>query len=134
MKFLISTSLSSFRAMTNMSSYIHLCDSSSDISAQLTSPETVDVWICNGEEVTSELVDRWLSQACHTPKSMLVEDTTSIPRLQEYTKGHAVAITGFTEQGHTTIPWEESILQDAETLYAHAHAHAQYTRTPRGTL
>jgi glycine/D-amino acid oxidase-like deaminating enzyme/folate-dependent phosphoribosylglycinamide formyltransferase PurN len=124
MKFLISTSFPSFRAMTNLSTCVHFCDPSSDLSAPLTSRETVDVWICNGEEVTNELMDRWLDQACHIPKSMLVGDTAIIPRLQEYANGRAVEIAGFPDQKYTTIQWEESILRDAEMLYARGRAHA----------
>lgn len=128
MKFLISTSFPSLRAMTTLSTYVHFCDPGSDLSIPLTSPETVDVWICNGEEVTSELMDQWLAEARHIPKSMLVGDTAIIPRLQEYAHGRVVEIAGFPEQNHTTMQWEELILRDAEMFYARARAHAGIQR------
>lgn len=75
------------------------------------------------KKVTSELMDRWVGQACHIPKSMLVGDTAIIPRLQENANGRVVEIAGFPEQNHTTtIQWEESILRDAEMLYARTRA------------
>lgn len=124
MKFLITTSLPSFPTETNLSAYIQICDANSDLSVPLTSPETVDVWICDGEEVTSELVSLWLEHASHIPKSMLVRDAGSISRLQEYANGGVVEITGFPEQKGTGIQWEESIFRDAEMLYARARANA----------
>ena len=125
MKFLITTSFPSFSATANLPTHIRFCDASFDLSIPLTSPETVDVWICSGEEVTGELMDRWLGQACHIPKSMLVR---VIPRLQEYAKGRAVKLAGFPEQKHTTTGWEESILRDAEMLYARTRAHTGIQR------
>jgi glycine/D-amino acid oxidase-like deaminating enzyme len=128
MNFLITASFPSFSATANLATHIRFCDASSDLSIPLTSPETVAVWICSGEEVTGELMDRWLGQACHIPKSMLVRDTAIIPRLQEYAKGRAVEMAGFPEQKHTTTGWEESILRDAEILYARTRAHTGIQR------
>ncbi|KAJ9379541.1 hypothetical protein DTO063F5_7133 [Paecilomyces variotii] len=126
MKFLVSTRSSSFRAVANSSTFIHFCDpSSDDLSIPLTGPETVDVWICNGQEVTIELMNRWLGQASHIPKSILVEDPTAISRLQEYAEGRVVQISGFPQHKTATIQWEESILQDAEMLYARARANTR---------
>ncbi|KAI2616099.1 nucleotide-binding domain-containing protein [Hypoxylon sp. NC1633] len=116
MKFLISTSFPSFHAVTNASTYVQFCDSGSDLSIPLTSPETVDVWICNGEE------------AHQIPKSMLVEDASIIPRLQEYAKGRVVEIAGFPEEENATIQWEELILRDAEMLYSRARANTGVQR------
>ena len=131
MKFLITANSPSFRSTTNESTYIRFCDPSSDISVPLISREPVDVWICNGQEVTSELLDQWLGQTPHIPKSVLVGDPASIPRLQEYSnaKDNVVTIAAFPEQKHTTtIQWEESILRDAEMLYAHARARTRIQR------
>jgi hypothetical protein len=76
-----------------------------------------------GEEVASELMDGWLGQACHIPKSMLVGDTAIIPRLQEYANGRVAEIAGFPEQKHITIQWKKSILREAEMLYARSRTH-----------
>ncbi|KZF20135.1 hypothetical protein L228DRAFT_249806 [Xylona heveae TC161] len=123
MKFLISTRSSSFRAVTHSSTYIHFCDpTADDLSIPLTGPEPVDVWICNGQEATFELINQWLDQANHIPKSILVEDPTALSRLQDFSEGRVFQIAGFPEHKSTTIQWEESILQEAEMLYARARA------------
>ncbi|RFU80689.1 hypothetical protein TARUN_1513 [Trichoderma arundinaceum] len=134
MKLLITAGLPSFRTETYSSKYIHVCNANIDLSIPLTNPETVDVWICDGEEVTNELVGCWLSQAPHIPKSILVKDIASIPRLQEYANGRLFEIAGFPDQKDTTIQWEESILRDAEMLYARGRANSglQNPSTARG--
>ncbi|KAK4148576.1 FAD dependent oxidoreductase-domain-containing protein [Chaetomidium leptoderma] len=85
--------------------YIHFSDASFDLSVPLTSPQTIDVWICNGEEVT----------ASHVPKSML-----------EYAKGRVFGMAAFPQMPAETSAkdWDESILRDAEMLYARARANA----------
>ncbi|EEP80737.1 predicted protein [Uncinocarpus reesii 1704] len=121
MRFLVSTQIPSFRAVANSSTFIHFCDpSSDDLSIPLNDPEPVDVWICNGQEASTGLMNQWLSQASHITKSILVEDPTAIPRLQEYCKGNVVQIAGFPEFKTATIPWEEFILREAEMLYSRA--------------
>ncbi|KAJ9300048.1 hypothetical protein DTO271G3_2165 [Paecilomyces variotii] len=126
MKFLVSTRSSSFRAAANSSTFIHFCDPSfDDLSIPLADPEAVDVWICNGQEATIELMNLWLSQASHIPKSILVEDPTAISRLQEYAEGRLVQTATFPEHKTATIPWEESILREAELLYARARANTR---------
>ncbi|KAK3303704.1 FAD dependent oxidoreductase-domain-containing protein [Chaetomium strumarium] len=136
MKFLVTTNLPSFRAGSKPPSYIHFSDVSSDLSIPLTSPLTVDVWICNGDEVTGYLMDRWLSQASQIPKSMLVQDVASIPRLLQYARGRVAEIAPFPkrEPGISDQGWEETILRDAEMLYARARAKAGSGRaTVNGT-
>ncbi|KAL6851829.1 nucleotide-binding domain-containing protein [Trichoderma novae-zelandiae] len=124
MKLLVTTSLPSFPSEANVSAYTHACDAKSDLSPQLASPEAVDVWICDGPEATNDLVSLWLDQASHIPKSMLVRDTGSIARLQEYANGRVAEIKGFPEQKGTAKEWEDSILREAELLYAGARANA----------
>lgn len=123
MRFLVSTKLESFRAVTNpQCPHIDFCDPNSDLSIPLAS-QTVDVWICDGEEVTRELMDWWLGDhACQIPKSMLVREKAIIPRLQGYANGRLVEIAGFPEQKQSALSFEESVLRDAETLYIRARA------------
>ncbi|KAI9164091.1 Methionyl-tRNA formyltransferase [Paramyrothecium foliicola] len=124
MKFLLTTTLSSFRAGIGTPAYIHYSDAKSDLSVPLTSSETVDVWICDGEEVTGDLLDKWFSQASQTQKSMLVRDAGRIPRLQDYSKGRLAEISPFPEKtlGISGNDWEASVLSNAEMLYAKARA------------
>ena len=122
MTVLITTSLPSIHAEDNLPVHISFCDAKSDLSIPLTSAGTVDVWICNGEEVTSGLMDQWLGQACNVHKSMLVRDVTVIPRLQEYAKGRKVEMTGFPEQNGTVTEWKESILEAANKLHTRTRA------------
>lgn len=128
MKFLITTSLPSFRTKANPSPYLHFHNPASDLSIPLTSPETVDVWICNGPEVTPELLDRWLSRAPPILKSILVRDTTLIPPLHEHASSRVFEIAPFPAQQDPGIQWEESILRDAEKLYARARAQTTIQR------
>lgn len=126
MKFLVTASLTSLRAGKIQPTYISVSDASSDISTLLTSPDTLDVWICDGEEATTELMDQWLGQACHVPKSMLVRDAAMIPRLKGYAKDRVFDIATFPERtsNTSTKDWDDSILRDAELLYARARAEA----------
>ena len=128
MKFLISTKISAFRTVANESASVHFCDPGPGLSVQLTSLETVDAWICNGEEVTSELMSQWLDRACHVPKTMLVQDASTLPRLQDYSQGRLTKIATFPDQVHSGIPWEESILRAAEMLYARSRARTEISR------
>jgi glycine/D-amino acid oxidase-like deaminating enzyme/folate-dependent phosphoribosylglycinamide formyltransferase PurN len=124
MKFLISVSSPTFRGAVDVSPFAEVCDPGSDLSRPLTSSDTVDVWICNGKEVTSKLMDLWLDHARHILKSMLVEDATIIPLLQQYANGRVVEIVRLPEQKPVVSEWEESILREAEMLYTRARSHA----------
>lgn len=133
MKFLVTTRSSAFRDVANSSTFIQFCDpTSDDLSIPLTASETVDVWICNGQEATIELINQWLGQASHIPKSILVEDPTAVSRLQEYAEGRGVQIAGFPEHKALAMQWEESILRDAEMLYARACVNTRVQ--PQNTL
>ena len=122
MKFTISTNVWCFRAIDNEFGHIHFCDPDADLSMQFINAETADVWICNGKEVTNELMDRWLDRDSHIPKTMLVEDAGTIPRLEAHSNGRVGEIEAFPEQNDDTIPWAESILRAAEMLYARTRA------------
>ncbi|KAH6626504.1 FAD dependent oxidoreductase-domain-containing protein [Chaetomium sp. MPI-SDFR-AT-0129] len=131
MKFLTTASLPSFSLGTKRPSYIHFADVAFDLSIPLTSPQTVGVWICDGQEVTASLLDRWLSQAVNVPKSILVRDASAIPRLEELAKGRVAAISAFPAEVPSATPREkdEAILRAAEKLYAQAHANATAERS-----
>ena len=124
MKFLLTIRLPSVCSGTGHSSYAIFKDTSSALSIPFASAEAFDVWICDGEEVTGDLMDSWLAQACHIPKSMLVRDATSIPRLQRYANGRVAQMVEFSERmpDDPTKEWEESVLRDAEMLYARVRA------------
>ena len=117
MTILITTSLPSISAKDNLPIHVTFHDANSDLSIPLTSTETVDVWICNGEEVTSRLMNQWLGQTGNVFKSMLVRDVADIPRLQEYAMGRKAEIAGFPKQKGTATEWEESILEAASLLH-----------------
>ncbi|KAK2592819.1 hypothetical protein QQS21_009487 [Conoideocrella luteorostrata] len=127
MKFLISVDLPCFRIVTNLSTHAHFCNPKSDLSAPLTDPDTtVDVWICNGEEVTQDLMNQWLDQGRpYYPKSMLIQDAAAIPRLQAYADGRVAQIDAFSQQKPGGLPEAEVILRQAEMLYAIGRAGSQ---------
>ncbi|GAP87847.1 putative FAD dependent oxidoreductase [Rosellinia necatrix] len=126
MKIFVTASLPSFHVRASQSTYFLFSDVHSDLLTPLTGPQAVDVWICNGEEVTGDLVERWVSQAPHVPKSMLVENAATIPRLQEYAKGRVAEVAGFPQRlpNVSAAEWEESVVRNAEMLYARARANA----------
>ena len=133
MKFLVTTRSSAFRDVADSSTFIQFCDpTSDDLSIPLTASETVDVWICNGQEASIELINQWLGQASNIPKSILVEDPTAVSRLQEYAERRGVQIAGFPEHKALAMQWEESILRDAEMLYARACVNTRVQ--PQNTL
>ncbi|KAH6850672.1 FAD dependent oxidoreductase-domain-containing protein [Chaetomium sp. MPI-CAGE-AT-0009] len=126
MRFFVTTSLPSFSAGAKQPAYIHFSNAADDVSLPLAGPRGLDVWICNGDEVTGDLMDQWLGQAPDAPKSMLVRDSTAIPRLQAYSKGRLAELSAFPEEqpGASARERDESILREAEMLYAKARADA----------
>lgn len=126
MRFFVTTTLPSLSSGTKPPSYIYLSNASVDVSLPLAGPQGLDVWICDGDEVTGDLIDQWLDQAPGTPKSMLVRDVNAIPRLQGYSKGRVAKISAFPEEqsGASTRERDESVLREAEMLYAQARANA----------
>lgn len=130
MKFLISTDIPSFRAVASESAHVRFCGPGPGLSMLLTSPETIDVWICNGGEVTSQLMNLWLGRACHVPKMMLVGDAATMPRLQGYSNAHMAKIAAFPPHLPPDLPRAESILRAAETLYARTRAQMEVQREP----
>lgn len=123
MKFLVTSPLP-IHARTDKSRYLVFHNGESDLSVPLAGPEAADVWICDGKEVSSNLMSLWLDQALDAPKSMLVRDATSIPRLKELAKGRLAEIAGFPQRspGTSDKEWEELILREAESLYARSRS------------
>lgn len=126
MKFLVTAKLPFCEDGKKQSTYIIFSDAEADLSIPLTGPETVDVWICDGQEVTGDLMDQWLGQASYGPKSMLVQDATAIPILQSYAKGRVAQMEELPKQqpSQTIEDWKDSVLRAAEFLYARARANA----------
>lgn len=130
MKFLVTVRLPFYGNGKKQSTYLLFRDAETDLSIPLNGPETIDVWICDGHEVTGDLMTQWLNQNSHAPKSMLVRDATAIPTLQSYVKGQAVQMEELPKQlpNQTTEEWQDSVLRRAELLYARAHANASTHR------
>ncbi|KAK1634025.1 FAD dependent oxidoreductase-domain-containing protein [Colletotrichum phormii] len=130
MRFLVTTAALSIRGGTKQFTYISLHDPNSDLSAPLCSNDEVDVWICDGSEVTSDLMDQWFDNGSHNPKSMLVQDAEAISRLREHARGRLLQIAAFPDhmEGLSKKEWEEAVLREAEMLYAKARADADTQR------
>ncbi|EAQ86380.1 hypothetical protein CHGG_07633 [Chaetomium globosum CBS 148.51] len=126
MRFFVTATLPSFSSGAKQPHYIHFSNAGHDVSLSLAGSHDLDVWICNGDEVTGDLVDQWLGQAPETPKSMLVQDANAIPRLQEYSKSRVAEIATFPKEqsGSSARERDEAILREAEMLYARARANA----------
>lgn len=135
MKFLVTVPLPTY-ARTEASSCLQFSGPGSDLSALLTGQETVDVWICDGDEATNDLVGRWLDHAPHVPKSMLVRDDAAIARLQDLLKGYGGGVAEAPRQTPevSAKTWEESVLRDAEMLYARARSNADTQRVEANRL
>jgi glycine/D-amino acid oxidase-like deaminating enzyme/folate-dependent phosphoribosylglycinamide formyltransferase PurN len=128
MKFLISTDIPDFAPLLDHSPHLDLCDIDSKLALSLTGPIPVDLWICDGKEVTNEVLYPWLNQALHAPKILLVKDGMAFLRLEEATKGRAAKIAKFPRHTDPELTRGESILREAELLYAHARAHQMVAR------
>ena len=122
MKILITTLIPSFRAVASESAYVHYCEPGPDLSTLFATAYVGDVWICNGKEVTSELMGQWLEQAGHNPTVMMVKDPSALPHLQEYCKSPLTEIAAFPKKTSPDDAWEESVLRAAERLHARSHA------------
>ncbi|KAK1530169.1 uncharacterized protein CCOS01_05272 [Colletotrichum costaricense] len=130
MRFLVTTTILSIRGGRKKSTYISLHDPQSDLFAPLSNQNEVDVWICDGPEVTGDLMDQWLEQSSHSPKSLLVRDVEAITRLRHHARGRLYHIAAFPEHvdGLSKKDWEEAVLREAEMLYARARAEADTQR------
>lgn len=119
MKLLVSTRVSTFRHVTGGASQVHLCEHVSNLASFLHGDGIggIDVWICEGNEVSEELLRLWLRQDQSSPRTLLARDPAHIPRLQQLAGGrvdiHATPPRQTREQA-----WTISTLQAAEKLHA----------------
>ncbi|KAK3675252.1 hypothetical protein LTR78_004762 [Recurvomyces mirabilis] len=133
MKFLVTSEAPGIDSLVRDLVHVNFCAPASDLSAALTGPETINVWICHGAEVTEELLDRWVNQARTTSKSILVEDSSVVSRLQTYSKGRLAEIVTFPPQYQPHSEWAESLLRAGEMIYIRAHVSAPGPQRARET-
>ncbi|KAJ5259401.1 hypothetical protein N7478_012382 [Penicillium angulare] len=120
MKFLISTNVEKFRSVLgdHDASQVSFCQHDTAIAEQINGLYTINVWICEGSEVTEELLDQWLDRNRNSPKALLVHDTTLIPQLEKLFKGRAAKIQAISKQDDCDSSWVTSTLREAEMVYA----------------
>ncbi|KAF3480034.1 uncharacterized protein GIQ15_07010 [Arthroderma uncinatum] len=123
MKFLISTHVQKFRSVLgDDSSQVCFYQHDSGLETQINSLDVIDVWICEGHEVTEVLVDRWLDRNRGSPKTLLVHDAKLIPDLENLCRGRVVEIQAISSQEQGEPSWVVSTLRVAEMLYARSRA------------
>ncbi|TKX18735.1 FAD dependent oxidoreductase-like protein 5 [Elsinoe australis] len=122
MRFLVSTDVAAFKEIDDNSGHIYFCEPGQSLVVPLTTTGSILVWICNGKEVTRELINLWSSQNQHAPKVMLVKDSSAVSLLEGYSQGRIAKIVALPSQFHHKLPWAESVLRIAERLHVHTRA------------
>lgn len=121
MKFLISTEVQSFRSVFG-DNYPHVCfcEDKSGLDSHISGFDTINVWICEGDEVTQELMDMWLDRDTRSPKTLLLRDDKLIPHLESLSRGRAVEIEAAPKQDQHFSSWLVATLRAGEMLHARA--------------
>ncbi|KAL7940028.1 hypothetical protein V8C42DRAFT_338778 [Trichoderma barbatum] len=123
MKFLISTNVHEFRSVLgDDTSQVYFCELNSGLAQQINSLDGIDVWICEGDEVTEELLDQWLGRNPNSPKTLLVHDAKLIPNLKVLSGGRVAEIQAIFKQEQSGSSWVVSTLRAGEMLYARSCA------------
>ncbi|KAF2272259.1 nucleotide-binding domain-containing protein [Westerdykella ornata] len=123
MKFLVSTHVQEFRSVLgDDTSHVCFCQHHSGLSSQINGRDVIDVWICEGGEVTEALMDQWLDRNWNSPKTLLVNDAKFIPNLENLSKGRVAEIQAISKEEQRASSWVISTLRKGEMLYARACA------------
>lgn len=117
MNILISVETSAFREVGGGSDRVCFCDTVTDIRSLL-GTLSVDIWVCGGDEVDSNLIRQWLSYNTAPSRLMLVRDAENIPRLQGYTDCKTVHIAEWPDRSLKALSLYEQVLRHAEAQYA----------------
>jgi glycine/D-amino acid oxidase-like deaminating enzyme/folate-dependent phosphoribosylglycinamide formyltransferase PurN len=116
MRILISVETTAFREVAGESDRVCFCDSVTDTQSLL-STLPVDIWICGGDEVDSNLMRQWLGHNALPSRLMLVRDVQNIRRIQDYTDSKTVHIAQWPKQGLKAISFCEQVLRCAEAQH-----------------
>ncbi|KAJ5775635.1 uncharacterized protein N7511_000646 [Penicillium nucicola] len=113
MRILISVETTPFREVAGESDRVCFCDSVTETQSLL-STLPVDIWICGGDEVDSNLMIQWLGHTNIRSKLMLVRDVQNIGRIQNYTDSKTVHIAEWPQRSLKAISFFEQVLRYAE--------------------
>ncbi|RAL13321.1 uncharacterized protein BO97DRAFT_433629 [Aspergillus homomorphus CBS 101889] len=124
MKFLISANVPKFRSVLGDESLqVSFCQDHSGLAAQINGPDAIDIWVCEKDEVTEELLEQWLGRDQDSPKALLVSDAKHIPELEKLLKDRVTEIQAVPKQeNQSDSSWVVSTLQAGEMLYARGWA------------
>ncbi|GLA94034.1 hypothetical protein AtubIFM57143_000893 [Aspergillus tubingensis] len=93
MKFLISANVPKFRSVLGDESFqVSFCQNHSGLAAQINGLDAIVIWVCEGGEVTEELLDQWLGRGQDSPKALLVSDAKHIPEVEKLLKNRVTGI------------------------------------------
>ncbi|RDW58847.1 hypothetical protein BP6252_13323 [Coleophoma cylindrospora] len=123
MRFLISTNVPQFRSeLGDAPSRVSFCEDNAGLAPQINGlDQGIDVWICEGDEITPERMDQWLDRDPKSPKALLVNNSRLIPSLESLSRG-LVAVEAMSQQEPSPSSWVASTLRAAEMLYARGRA------------
>ncbi|KAG4443874.1 hypothetical protein IFR05_000640 [Cadophora sp. M221] len=118
MRFLISTNVPNFRSVLGDDvAQISFCQQNSRLASQINGIDRIDVWICEGSEVTQALIDQWSARNQDSPKTLLVRNVNLISQLESLSMGR-VEIQATPNKQQFQSSWELSTLRAGEMLYA----------------
>ncbi|CAA9964187.1 FAD dependent oxidoreductase [Pyrenophora teres f. maculata] len=122
MMFLISTNVQSFRSVLgDDASTVRFCQHNSELGPHINGFDTIDIWICEGDEVTEELMNQWLASNRGSPKTLLVNDANLMRDLENLSRGRVDEIQAIQKENQSESAWVLSTLRAAEKLYARQH-------------
>jgi D-amino-acid dehydrogenase len=124
MRFLVSTNVEQFHSVSrdDVFSQIHVCAHKTELASQLRGPEQVDVWICEGDEVTTELLTLWTARNEGSPSTLLVNNAEFIPHIESISRGRLSAIQALPKQEESISRWVFAALRQGEMLHVHSCA------------
>lgn len=111
---------------------VSFCQDHSGLAAQINGLDAIDIWVCEGGEVTEELPDQWLGRDQDSPKALLVSDAKHIPEVEKLLKNRVTGIHAVPKQeNQSDSSWVVSTLQAGEMLMLRVGpaAHSTTTKT-----
>ena len=112
---------------------VSFCQNHSGLAAQINGLDAIVIWVCEGGEVTEELLDQWLGRGQDSPKALLVSDAKHIPEVEKLLKNRVTGIHAVPKQENQSDgSWVVSTLSRQERCFmlrVGPTAHSTTTKT-----